>query len=110
MDIWSILAIQLIALVGGAITGAVALALGGAGSLRVISSRLNLLEEAVEHTDDRVTKEVKTRAGLAAAEKRRSAASVAEEAEAVLLAAGKAAPGAGGAPRAGKRPSVVNLT
>ncbi len=110
MEIWSILAFQLIALVGGAVTGALALLLGGAGSLRVLANRLNVLEERQDHTDDRLTTEVKRRAGQASAEKREKAATAEEQAQAVLSAAAQAGATPGGAPRAGKRPSVVNLT
>ena len=108
MDIWSILAIQAVALLGGAITGALALFLGGAGSVRVITTRLNLLEEAVDHTDSRLTKEVKSRAGQVAADKRQRTATVEEQAQEYLESTSGERIPVRGLPRASKRPSVVN--
>lgn len=109
VDIWSILAFQLIALVGGVATGAAALLLGGAGSLRVLANRLELLEERQDHTDDRLTSEVKKRAAGVAVEKRSKAATVEEEARQLLIDDARSTKPFSDAPRAGKRPSVMGV-
>ncbi len=81
---WSlILAVLVVSLLGGAITGAVSLAIGGLGVTRRISRRIGKIEDQTERTDDRITREVKTRVGLAAVSKR-TEADVKREAEARL--------------------------
>ncbi len=98
---WSlIVAVLVVALFGGAITGAVSLALGGLGVTRQLNKRMGDLEVANERTDDRVTREVKTRAGQAAVAKRTDA-DVKQEA-ALLLATKSPA-------RTTARPSVINM-
>ncbi len=67
MNIWSLLALQAITLLGGIIAGAIALSIGGAGGLKVLRTRQASLKDAVERIDERITHEVKTRAGRAAA-------------------------------------------
>jgi len=101
MDIWSILALQVVALLGGALTGGAALVLGGAGSMRVLTRRMELLEELADHTAERITSEVKKRASQAAVEKREKAASVEQQAAEILDAAKKPLSSPA------KRPSVV---
>lgn len=98
---WSlILAVLMVSLLGGALTGAVALVIGGLGVTRGMARRLGKLEDQTERTDDRITREVKTRAGLAAVAKR-SDADVKREAEALLSGNTQ--------PSAERRPSVINL-
>jgi len=83
---WSlIVAVLVVALLGGAITGAVALAIGGMGVTRVLSQRIAEVEASTERTDERITREVKSRAGKMAVE-RRSEADATKEAEAHLAA------------------------
>lgn len=65
MDIWLLIAMQAIALVGGAITGALALALGGMGGLRSLRTRQDALTNKLELIDGRITHEVKARASKA---------------------------------------------
>lgn len=69
-DLWTFAALQLVALLGGALTGAVALLIGGAGAHRAIVRRLDEAENAIDDQSVRITKEVKQRAGLAGAAKR----------------------------------------
>lgn len=101
-DIWYVLAIQVVALVGGMLAGAIALAIGGAGGIRALSKRLESVEN---HTDDlgtRITKEVKSRAGAAGARARHGS-------DAELLAEAHATQGASAAPVGLKRPSPLAL-
>jgi len=67
MEIWSLLALQAITLLGGLLAGAIALAVGGAGGLKVLRTSQTRLKDAVERIDERITHEVKSRAGRAAA-------------------------------------------
>jgi len=98
---WSlILAVLVVALLGGALTGAVSLAIGGLGVTRHLNQRMGELESATERTDERITREVKTRAGHAAATKRSDADVKREATE--RLAQNQAPAGTG-------RPSVVNM-
>jgi len=100
MDIWSLLALQAITLIGGLLAGAVALAVGGAGGLKVLRTRQASLKDAVERIDERITHEVKTRAGRASASARGDK-ELTQEAQERL---GGAAP-----QQSSKRPSVANL-
>jgi len=96
---WSlILAVLVVAFLGGALTGAVSLAIGGLGVTRNLSQRLGEVEDATERTGERITREVKTRAGLAATAKRTDA-DVKREAEATLAGNSR--------PPATRRPTVV---
>lgn len=71
---WSlIVAVLVVALIGGAITGAVSLAIGGMGVTRGLRTRVDQLQERTERTNERITREVKTRAGDAATTKRTDA-------------------------------------
>jgi len=97
---WSlILAVLVVSLLGGAITGAVSLVIGGLGVTRRISRRIGKVEDAGELTNERLTREVKTRAGLAAVAKRTDA-DVKREAQAVLSSDPQP-------PASRQRPSVV---
>jgi len=84
LNIWTLIGFVVISFVGGIVTGAVALFLGGAGSLRVLAKRLNVLEERQDDLDDRMVREVKARAGKKGVEVRRTAAEAEEEAQKVL--------------------------
>ncbi len=78
VDIWLFLGLQLIALLGGAIAGGIALALGGAGGLRSLRIAQKQLGADNERIDERITREVKTRASLAAKATRTDAELTAE--------------------------------
>lgn len=100
MDIWLFLGLQLIALLGGAIAGGIALALGGAGGLRSLRIAQKQLHADNERIDERITREVKTRASIAA-KAVRSDADLAAEAHQLL--------NQGGVAQIPNRPSVANL-
>ncbi len=102
-DYWSIAALVLVAWTGGFVAGGVALVVGGVGGMFSIQKRVDHLEDGVDRIDAKITREVKTRAGLAASEKR-SAASVQKEARDIKDAAPDWDTGPLGQP---KRPSVV---
>lgn len=71
---WSlIIAVLVVALIGGAITGAVSLAIGGMGVTRGLRTRVDELTARTERTNERITREVKTRAGDASTAKRSDA-------------------------------------
>ena len=100
---WSlIVAVLVVSLIGGAITGAVALAIGGLGATSVLRQRLAETSAAVERTDERITREVKKRAAESGVEAR-EVKSAEAQAEAYLAQHG-ADPAA---KAAGTRPSVV---
>jgi len=82
MEIWTLLGFVVVAVLSGAVTAGLAVLIGGVGGLSAVIRRINLLEHKVNDTDDRITKEVKTRAGLKAVEakaNRRSAEQIAQE-------------------------------
>lgn len=62
-EIGNIVALLVVALVGGMVTGGVSLALGGLGAINSLKNRMKSLEDSLETVDTRITKEVKTRAG-----------------------------------------------
>ena len=110
MDFWLAFAIFGLSITGGAITGAVSLVLGGAGSVRVLARRLETLEGRQDDTSTRLTKEVRRRAGDNASDARRSHgtdASVIADAKRVL-AEHEAANPPQRAPQGRKRPSVIS--
>jgi len=81
---WSLIAaVLLVALVGGAITGAVSLAIGGMGVLRGLGQRISDVESDTERTNERITKEVRVRASTDVVAKRTDA-TVKAEAERLL--------------------------
>jgi len=104
MEIWSLLALQAITLLGGLIAGAIALAIGGAGGLKVLRTSQSRLKDAVERIDERITHEVKTRAGRAAATARGDARGDKELTAEAHERLGGATP-----PNTSKRPSVARL-
>lgn len=108
MDLWSALVIFLVALAGGALIGGAALALGGVGSLRALLRRLDTLEGRQDDLSDKMTIEVKRRAGMAGVQARKDArtdADAVREAAEVLAANGQQLGPPVSAGR--KRPSVV---
>ena len=112
MDLWTLLGFAAISVMAGAATGAVSLALGGAGSVRVLVKRLETLEVRQDDLGDRMTKEVKTRASLAAKDARHQRgndADVISEAKRVLAEHEAANPPHRPA-QARKRPSVITGT
>ncbi len=100
MDLWSLLALQAITLIGGLLAGAIALAVGGAGGLKVLRSSQARLKDAVERIDERISHEVKQRAGRAAASAR-SDKELTQEAHERLAVPNPSS--------TSKRPSVANL-
>ena len=79
---WSlIVAVLVVSLIGGALTGAVALAIGGLGATSVLRQRLAEAEAAQERTDERITREVKKRAADLGVEKRDLKSAEAQAAE-----------------------------
>jgi len=109
MDVWSLIGFVVISWLGGAVAGAVALILGGAGSLRVLARRLNVLEERQDTTEDRLTSEVKKRASEKGVSARRTAAQVTKEAEEVLEDNRNRPLGLVGRPSTMDRPSVARV-
>lgn len=71
MDVWSFIAIPLVGALTALITTGIVMTVGGMGVLSSLNRRLHLLEEQIEHTDTRITKEVKRRAADAAVEAKR---------------------------------------
>ena len=74
MDLWIVITIPLVSALTGLITTGVVMAVGGLGVLRSLNRRLLLVEERIEDTDTRITKEVKRRASDAAVEAKRTSA------------------------------------
>ena len=72
MDTWLIVAIPVVSALTGLITTGVVMSVGGLGVLSTFNRRLKLAEERIEDTNTRITKEVKTRAGMAALEARKN--------------------------------------
>lgn len=72
MEVWQFIAIPLVSALTGLITTGIVMTVGGMGVLSNLSRRLHLLEEQIEHTDERITKEVKRRAADAAVEAKRT--------------------------------------
>jgi hypothetical protein len=68
-------------LLGGALVGAVALAIGGLPLVLMGIRELRAQRIALLHVDERITSEVKKRAGAAGVEARQSGRSAAREAE-----------------------------
>lgn len=72
MEIWQIVAIPVVSALTGLITTGVVMALGGLGVVQSLTRRLLLVEERIEDTDTRITREVKRRAADAALEARKT--------------------------------------
>jgi len=82
MEIWNLLGFVVVAVLSGTVTAGIAVLIGGVGGLSAVVRRINLLEHKVNDTDDRITKEVKTRAALKAVEakaNRRTPEQIAQE-------------------------------
>ena len=100
MTIWELLGYLMVSIVSGVVTAAACVVIGGVGGLAVVIRRVNLLEQKVDDTDTRITREVKTRAAHAAVDAKaenRSAKQIAEE-----HLANKPS-------ESGGRPTVVNM-
>lgn len=106
LNLWTLIGFVVISFVGGIVTGAVALFLGGAGSLRVLAKRLSVLEEREDELEDRLVREVKARAGKKGVEVRRTAAEAEAEAQEALRLVEHPI-GAQRNPSRSKRPSVI---
>lgn len=81
MEIWSLLGFLTVSALSGIFTGAACVIIGGVGGLSAAVRRINLAEQRIEDVDQRITREVKTRAALTAVEKRKEANSAKEIAE-----------------------------
>jgi len=82
MDIWTLIGFTAVAVLCGTVTAGIAVLIGGVGGLSTAIRRIKLLEQRVDDTDTRITKEVKTRAALKAVDAKaesRSAKQIAEE-------------------------------
>ena len=106
VDPWLVIGYLLISFIGGAVTGAIALIIGGAGSLRVLAKRLNVLEERQDDLEDNLGREVKKRASAKGVEARRTTKEAEAEAQAVLAAAGNPI-GLPANPHPSQRPSTI---
>ena len=106
VDLWPLIGFFVISLMGGMITGAVALMLGGMGSVRVLRNRLEALESRQDDQADILTREVKKRASQKGVEARMSVKE-AEEAAQATLALGNPQMSPYSDPRVPRRPSVI---
>ena len=107
VDLWPLIGFFVISLMGGMITGAVALMLGGMGSVRVLRNRLEALESRQDDQADILTREVKKRASRKGVEARRSVQEAEEEAQGVLRLVNHPVDLLGDQQRP-QRPSVIN--
>lgn len=107
VDLWPLIGFFVISLMGGMITGAIALMLGGMGSVRVLRNRLETLESRQDDQADILNREVKKRASRKGVEARRTAAEAEEEAQQVLRMVGDPLR-LGDDPQGSRRPSVIN--
>jgi len=102
MEIWSLLAFQLVAVLSGVVTAGLVLVIGGVGGHLALSRRLNVAEDRVEDVDAKIDREIKRRAADAATRSRSEKKTVeGEAAEIIAGATERAAPAA--------RPSVAHL-
>jgi len=102
MEIWSLLAFQLVAVLSGVVTAGLVMVIGGVGGHLALSRRLNVTEDRVEDVDAKIDREIKRRAADAATKSRTEKKTV--EGQAAEIIAGAAE---GAAPAT--RPSVANL-
>ena len=100
MTIWELLGYLMVSIVSGVVTAAACVVIGGVGGLAVVIRRVNLLEQKVDDTDGRITREVKTRAAHAAVDAKRENLSAKQIAEEHL---------ANKPPESHGRPTVVNM-
>ena len=107
VDLWPLIGFFVISLMGGMITGAVALMLGGMGSVRVLRNRLEALESRQDDQAEILTREVKKRASRKGVEARQTVAEAEAEAQQVLRLV-EPPLGPGGDPQGSRRPSVIN--
>ena len=84
---WNLVAILVIAGGSQAIAAAAWIVIGGLGGQWRINRILVRLQDDMQRTDDRITREVKTRAGREGQEARAEAKSVTEEAKTILAEA-----------------------
>lgn len=97
--LWSLVAVFVLSLLSGALTGGVALLIGGYGGILALARRLTIAEQRVEDTDQRITREVKRRAADAGVAARVTDPKKIAEAHLATLQPP--------APEEGTRPSVV---
>lgn len=100
MSIWLLLGHFAVSALFGLLFAGACVVIGGVGGLSALARRINLAEQRVEDVDARITKEVKTRAALAAVEKRKEATSAKDQAEEYMRQNQQPATG---------RPKVANL-
>lgn len=74
MEVWQIIAIPVVSALSGLITTGIVMTVGGMGVISAFQRRLLLLEERIEDTDTRITREVKRRAADAAVEAKKGSA------------------------------------
>jgi len=84
---WNLAAILVLAAVSQAFAAAAWIVIGGLGGQWRINRILVRLQDDIQRTDERVTREVKTRAGREGQEARKEAKSVVDEAKDHLAAA-----------------------
>ena len=87
---WNLVAILVIAGGSQAFAAAAWIVIGGLGGQWRINRILVRLQDDMQRTDDRITREVKTRAGREGQEARQEAKSVVDQAKEHLAAAGSA--------------------
>jgi len=72
MEVWLIVAIPVVSALTGVLTAGLVMVIGGAGVLRALHRRLLSVEDRIEDTDTRITREVKRRAADKAVEAKRT--------------------------------------
>lgn len=100
MEGWFLAAIPLVSVLSGVLTVGAIAALGGLGVIRALHRRIVLVEERIEDTDQRITREVKRRAADKALDSRQSSPKA--QAEAYIATH----PDQG--PQPGQKPSIIN--
>lgn len=81
---WTYTAIALNAIAICVLLGAFWVSIRGMGSISVLRSEFIVLQTSLERCDERITREVKTRAGLAGAAKAEEERTILQQAEAEL--------------------------
>ncbi len=85
---WSLVALAVVAVASQALIAAAWIVIGGVGGQWLVHRALTKLSDDVLHIDDRITREVKQRAGREGVEARQDAKSLKDQANEALAAAG----------------------
>jgi len=101
LEFWPIVGLLVLSVVSGLACAALMILIGVQGVMVALTKRLEILQISVENIDTRLTREVKTRAGLVGVETRKEAKSLGDEAR-LRLVEERAPAGPG-------RPSVLNV-